>query len=68
VRAFLGLLGYYISAIKENAAIRRPFTQMTKKDTNFEWAEPQQLTSDDLKSALISESVLGHLRLDLFLY
>jgi hypothetical protein len=36
VRAFVGLSGYYRSFIKDNAAISRPLTQLTKKDEKFE--------------------------------
>jgi len=65
VRAFLGLSGYYRSFIKDYAAISRPLTQLTKKDAKFEWAEPEQLSFDNLKAALTSDSVLAHPRFDL---
>jgi hypothetical protein len=64
VRAFLGLSGYYRSFIKEYPAISRPLTQLTKKDAKFEWAEAQQISFDELKKALTSDSVLAHPRLD----
>jgi hypothetical protein len=64
MRAFLGLPGYYRSFIKEYAAISRPLTQLTK-DAKFEWAEARQLSFDNLKAALTSDSVLAHPRFDL---
>jgi hypothetical protein len=65
VRAFLGLSRHYRSFIKDYAAISRPLTQLTKKDAKFEWAEAQQLSFDNLKTALTSDSVLAHPRFDL---
>jgi len=65
VRAFLGLSGYYRSFIKDYAAISRPLTQLTKKDAKFDWTEAQQLSFDNLKTALTSDSVLAHPRFDL---
>jgi len=65
VRVLLGLSGYYRSFIKDYAAISRPLTQLTKKDAKFGWAEPQQLSFDNLKVALTSDSVLAHPRFDL---
>ena len=68
IRAFLCLSGYYRSFIKDYTAISRPLTQLTKKDAKFEWAEAQQLSFDNLKTALTSDSVLAHPRFDLLLY
>jgi hypothetical protein len=63
VRAFLGL-----SFIKDYAAISRQMTQLTKKDAKFECAEAQQLSFDELKGALTSDSVLAYPRFDLSFY
>jgi hypothetical protein len=60
VRAFLGLAGYYRSFIADFAAISRPMTLLTRKDTRFDWTEKQQKAFDQLKAALSSESVLAH--------
>jgi len=61
----LGSSGYYRSFSKDYAAIGRPLTQLTKKDAKFEWAEPQQRSFDDLRTALTSDSFFAHPRFDL---
>jgi hypothetical protein len=38
---------------------------VTKKDAKSEWAEAQQLSFDNLKTVLASDSVLAHPRFDL---
>ena len=65
IRAFLFLSGYYRSFIKDYAAISRPPTHLTKKDAKFDWTEAQQLSFDNLKTALTSDSVLAHPSFDL---
>jgi hypothetical protein len=57
VRAFLALADYYRSFIKDFAAMRKPLTLLTRKDTKFNWSEPQQSSFDSLKEALTSASV-----------
>jgi hypothetical protein len=42
VRAFLGLAGYYRTFIKDFAALSKPLTILMRKDTKFQWSEPQQ--------------------------
>jgi hypothetical protein len=64
VRAFLGLAGYYRSFIKDFAAMSKPLTLLTRKDTKFSWSEPQQSSFDSLKEALTSASVLAHPEFD----
>jgi hypothetical protein len=64
VRAFLGLPGYYRSFIKDFAAMSKPLTLLTRKDTKFSWSEPQQSSFDSLKEALTSASVLAHPEFD----
>ena len=64
IRAFLGLAGYYRSFIPNSAALSKPLTQLTKKDSKFCWSEPQQTSLDALKEALTSDSVLAHPEFD----
>lgn len=52
VRAFLGLAAYYWSFIPNFAALSKPLTQLTQKDSKFCWSEPQQASFDALKEDL----------------
>jgi hypothetical protein len=40
VRSHLGLAGYYRSFNENFAALSKPLTQLTRKDTKFCWSEP----------------------------
>jgi hypothetical protein len=64
VRAFLGLAVYYRSFIQTFAALSKPLTLLTRKDTKFSWAEPQHTSFESLKEALTSDSVLAHPKFD----
>jgi hypothetical protein len=64
VRSFLGLAGYYRSFIESFAALSKPLTQLTRKDTKFCWSEPQQTSFDALKETQTSEAVLAHPEFD----
>jgi hypothetical protein len=62
------LASYYKSFFENVAALSKPLTQLTLKDTKFCWSEPQQTSFDALKEALTSEAVLGHPVFDKNLY
>lgn len=64
VRSFLGLAENYGTFIKVFAALRKPLTLLTRKDTKFQSSEPQQKSSEALKEALTSDSVLAHPEFD----
>jgi len=64
VRAFLGLAGYYQSFIQNFAALSKPLTLLTRKDTKFSWSESQNTSFEALKEALMSDSVLAHPEFD----
>ncbi|GBC29398.2 zinc knuckle protein [Rhizophagus irregularis DAOM 181602=DAOM 197198] len=58
VRSFLGLCSYYRRFIKDFAKIAKPLHNLTKKDTEFEWKEEQQVAFDILRTKLIEKPIL----------
>ena len=42
VRAFLGLLGYYLKFIKDYARTACPLIDLTRKNVKFKWNEEHQ--------------------------
>lgn len=58
VRQFLGLASYFRKFVKGFATIARPLTQLTKKNIEWSWHEPQELAMQTLKEILISEPIL----------
>ena len=57
VRGFLGTVNFIKNHIPSRAAIMQPLTNLTKKDTRFEWTEKQQLAFDTIK-AKVAESIM----------
>ncbi|KAJ3651676.1 hypothetical protein Zmor_017700 [Zophobas morio] len=60
IKAFLGLCGFYRKFVPKFAALAKPLTTLTKKDTNFEWKEEQQLAFDQLRTALMNPPILKY--------
>ncbi|UYV64979.1 hypothetical protein LAZ67_3002638, partial [Cordylochernes scorpioides] len=60
VRSFLGLSSYYRRFIANYAHIAQPLNSLLKKDSVFSWNIEERHAFEALKSALISEPVLGH--------
>ena len=60
VRQFLGLAGYYRKFVPKYSDIARPLTDLTKKDTQFNWTERCQQTFDMLKELLSKEPILKY--------
>jgi hypothetical protein len=58
VRAFLGTAGYYRKFIRGFSAIAMPLSDLTKEETKFEWAAPQEAAFRQLKAAIANEPVL----------
>ena len=58
VRAFLGTAGYYRKFIRGFSAIATPLSDLTKEETKFEWAAPQEAAFRQLKAAIAHEPVL----------
>ena len=60
VRSFLGLCSYYRKFIPNFAITAKPLTDLTKKETSFNWQKEQQEAFEELKRKLISYPVLAH--------
>ena len=60
IKQFLGLTGYYRKFVPRFADISRPLTNLTKKDTKFEWTSACQKSFELLKETLCGEPVLKY--------
>jgi transposase InsO family protein len=60
VRQLLGMVGYYRKFIPNYADVSRPLTQLTRKNSSFEWTDTCQKSFETLKQALISNPILRY--------
>ena len=60
VRSFLGLASYYRKFVRNFADIARPISNLTKKETPFEWSEKCESAFKELKDCLLSFPTLCH--------
>ena len=60
VRKFLGFVGYYRKFIPRYSDVARPLTNLTRKDTPFQWTTLCQEAFEMLKSFLLKEPVLKY--------
>jgi len=58
VQSFLGLANYYRRFIKGYSGIATALTNLTRKDTKFEWTETAQAAFDQLKQAFTTAPIL----------
>ena len=58
VRAFLGLMGYYI--IKGFAKIAKPLTLLTRQQVKFDWTPTHHTTFLQLKEAIVQAPILHY--------
>jgi RNase H-like domain found in reverse transcriptase/Reverse transcriptase (RNA-dependent DNA polymerase)/Integrase zinc binding domain/Chromo (CHRromatin Organisation MOdifier) domain/Retroviral aspartyl protease len=58
VRAFQGYVNFYRQFIKGYGDIARPLTDMTRKDTPFNWDDKPREAFEELKSRVTSEPIL----------
>ena len=64
LRAFLGLVSYYRSFIKNCSKIIEPISKMLKQTETFSWDEEKQKVFDYLKNILTSETILARPNFD----
>ena len=60
VRAFLGLVGYYIKFIKGFAKIAKPLTLLTRQLVKFDWTLEHHTTFLHLKEAIVQAPILHY--------
>ena len=60
VRKFLGFVGYYRKFIPRYLDVARPLTNLTRRDTPFQWTTLCQEAFEMLKSFLLKEPVLKY--------
>jgi hypothetical protein len=58
IQSFLGLVRYYGRFIKGFFKIRKPMTELLKKDKQFEWTPSCDASLQELKKRLMTEPVL----------
>ena len=60
VRAFLGLVGYYRKYIKNFSKIAAPLTDLTKRETSFQWNDSCESAFQTLKTKLLKAPILAY--------
>ena len=58
--SFLGFCNFYRPFIKRFSAIARPLNELTRKDAEWKWENPQQQAFENLKQRVTSEPTLIH--------
>ncbi|ROT64505.1 hypothetical protein C7M84_017533 [Penaeus vannamei] len=58
VQAYLGLTGYYRRFVENYAHIAKPLNDLLRKDTEFQWGEPQEGAFKTLQEKLTQEPIL----------
>ena len=58
-RGFLGLVSFYRHFIKNFSSIAAPLTDLTKKESKFEWSPPCQSAFKCLVASVTSDSVIA---------
>ncbi|CAA9317827.1 hypothetical protein AVDCRST_MAG94-1309 [uncultured Leptolyngbya sp.] len=62
LQGFLGFVNFNRQFIKDYSKIALPLTEITKKDTGFQWTSSQDRAFQDLKDACSKEPVLQNFR------
>lgn len=60
VRSIVGMASYYRAFIPKFSELIRPLTELTRKNSRFEWNSERQSAFDTIKQKLISAPVLAH--------
>ena len=59
MRSFLGLAGYYRGFVKGFSKITTPLTNLTRKESKFEWTDKHDRAFQELRDRLTSAPVLA---------
>ena len=59
VRSFLGLAGYYRRFVEGFSKLAGPLTNLTKKETKYEWTDKHRRAFQELKERLTTVPVLA---------
>ena len=60
IRSFLGFCNFYRPFIKGFSTIARPLNELTCKDVEWKWENPQRQAFETLKRRVTSEPILTH--------
>ena len=58
VRSFIGMATYYCKFLEHYSHVKKPLTELTKKDVSFTWGPDQELAFLAIKRILVSAPVL----------
>lgn len=58
VRSFLGMATYYCRFLEHYSHVKKPLTDLTKKESQFVWGEEQERAFQAIKAMLVSAPVL----------
>jgi hypothetical protein len=64
IQSFLGFANFYRRFIRDFSKITTPLTKLTKKEVPWLWNDTAQQAFEQLKTAMISESILQHFNPD----
>ena len=59
VRSFLGMTGYLSKFIPRYASLTKPLRNLTLKETQFHWNEPEETAFQQLKDSISSQDVIA---------
>ena len=60
IEQFLGLIGYYRKFVPRFSDLARPLNALTRKNTEFEWAQKCQESFKLLKTSLMTDPILTY--------
>ena len=58
VRSFIGMATYYCNFLEHYSHVKKPLTQLTKKESVFKWGSEQEEAFQTIKRMLVSAPVL----------
>ena len=58
VRAFIGLVNYYMGMWAKRSHLLHPFTSLTSNKVKFEWTDVEQKSFDEIKHVVACDNLL----------